>query len=400
MDSHPAVESFCRRLYMLHGELSEGLRMEAAADWMQEQYLGNPPWRWLLGLCTIIFVAALSFIIRRVVRTYSLKLVKNTRTELMEVPLEIAAKTSNVALWAVALFCGLSLLHLPDKLRGPLEAVVSLVAFWQLGLWGSAGVLAWLVAKRRLTTDSDRAAASSLGIIGFVLRVLIWTLVLLLTLDNLGVDITALVAGLGVGGIAVALAVQNVLGDLFASLSISLDRPFVLGDFIIVGDYMGSVEHIGVKSTRLRSLGGEQIVMCNTDLLKSRLRNYGRMMERRVVFSVRVTYETPRDKLRQIPRMIRECVEGQPSTRFDRSHFASYGQYALEFESVYYVLSADYNHYMDIQQAVFFGIHERFEAAGIVFAYPTQQLWVKSAERVLAANTNHGEEHLPLSAAR
>jgi small-conductance mechanosensitive channel len=208
--------------------------------------------------------------------------------------------------------------------------------------------------------------------------------VLLLALDNLGVDITALVAGLGVGGIAVALAVQNVLGDLFASLSITLDRPFVLGDFIIVGDYLGNVERIGVKSTRLRSLGGEQIIVSNADLLNSRVRNYGRMDERRVLFTLGVTYETPRKKLERIPAMVREIIEHQQHARFDRCHFAKYGDFALGFEAVYYVLSPDYNLYMDIQQAINFAIHAAFEDAQIEFAYPTQKLWMAQVAQTSA----------------
>jgi small-conductance mechanosensitive channel len=196
-------------------------------------------------------------------------------------------------------------------------------------------------------------------------------------LDNLGVNVTALVTGLGVGGIAVALAVQNVLGDLFASLSIVLDKPFVLGDFVVVDDLLGSVEHIGLKTTRLRSLWGEQVVFSNSDLLKSRLRNFGRMAERRVSLDIGVTYQTPRAVLQAIPAIIREAIEEQVATRFDRSHFKGFGDSALTFESVYYVLSPDYNRYMDIQQAINLRIYERFESQGIGFAYPTQTVFLE-----------------------
>jgi small-conductance mechanosensitive channel len=203
--------------------------------------------------------------------------------------------------------------------------------------------------------------------------------VLLLDLYNLGVNITALVAGLGVGGIAVALAVQTILGDLFASLSIVLDKPFVVGDFLVVDDMLGAVEYVGLKTTRIRSLSGEQLVFSNSDLLSSRIRNYGRMFERRVSFDVGVTYQTPRDKLIKIPVIIRDAVEGQDKTRFDRSHFKAYGDFALVFESVYYVLGPDYNEYMDIQQAINLHLHECFEQEGIEFAYPTQTVFVKQA---------------------
>jgi small-conductance mechanosensitive channel len=179
-----------------------------------------------------------------------------------------------------------------------------------------------------------------------------------------------LIAGLGVGGIAVALAAQNVLGDLFASLSIVLDKPFVLGDFIIVGDVMGTVEKIGLKTTRIRSLAGEQLIVSNGDLLKSRIRNCKRMYQRRVEFTVRVPYQTPRAKLAAIPKMIREIVESQSKTRFDRSHFKAYGDSALIFETAYFVLEPDYNLHMDIQQDINLAIYSCFELNGIEFAFP------------------------------
>jgi small-conductance mechanosensitive channel len=169
---------------------------------------------------------------------------------------------------------------------------------------------------------------------------------------------------------------QNVLGDLFASLSIVLDKPFVLGDFLIVDEHLGNVEHIGLKTTRVRSLWGEQLIFSNSDLLNSRIRNLGRMQERRTVFALGVTYQTPREKLTRIPGILREAVEAQEKTRFDRSHFKAYGDFSLNFETVYYVTVADYNAYMDVQQAINLRIHERFEEEGIEFAYPTQTLFL------------------------
>jgi len=173
-------------------------------------------------------------------------------------------------------------------------------------------------------------------------------------------------------GSAVALAVQNILGDLFASFSIVLDRPFVMGDFIIVGEHLGTVEHIGLKTTRLRSLSGEQLVFSNTDLLGSRIRNYKRMAERRVVFSLGVLYQTSPEQLEKIPQMIRDIVEAQTPVRFDRAHFKEYGASSLNFEIVYYVLSSDYALYMDIQQRINYQLKSRLDANGIEFAYPTQ----------------------------
>jgi small-conductance mechanosensitive channel len=288
----------------------------------------------------------------------------------------VASRTAALFFLVLALFTGAQVLTLGSTSAQVLAKAITIALFWQAGIWAVATASAWLEHKRRRSLVADRAALGSISIIGVIINAVIWALVALLTLDNLGIDITALVAGLGIGGIAVALAVQNIFGDLFASLSITLDRPFVVGDFLIVGDVLGTVESIGVKSTRLRSLDGEQIVMPNSDLLGSRVRNYGRMMERRVVFATGVTYETPIELVERVPALIREIVEAQADTRFDRSHFASHGAASLDFETVYYVLSADYNRYMDVQQAINVRLHREFEKMGIEFAYPTQKLFV------------------------
>jgi len=199
----------------------------------------------------------------------------------------------------------------------------------------------------------------------------IWIAGLLFLLDNLGFDITAVVAGLGIGGIAVALAAQALLGDLFSYFVILFDRPFEIGDFLIFGDVLGSVEKIGIKSTRIRSLSGEQISVSNSDLTSSRVRNYKRMEKRRVVFRIGVVYGTPAEKLRLIPQMIREIIEQCPIVAFDRVHFASYADWNLSFECVYNVLTPDYNLFMDIQQDINLKIYEKFEEEGIEFAFPT-----------------------------
>jgi small-conductance mechanosensitive channel len=252
--------------------------------------------------------------------------------------------------------------------------------FVQAGLW--AGALLKLVLERygERQFAENPASVTTLGAIGIIGKLVLWSVVLLLILDNLGINVTALVTGLGIGGIAVALAVQNILGDLLAALAIVLDKPFAVGDFIIVDDYLGSVEKVGLKTTRIRSLSGEQLVFSNADLLSSRLRNYGRMYERRVVFPLGVTYQTPRSKLELIPQIVRQAIEAQgEQVRFDRSHFKEYGAFSINFETVYYVISADYNLYMDIQQAINLAIHRRFDEEKIDFAYPTQTLFVQGA---------------------
>jgi len=225
---------------------------------------------------------------------------------------------------------------------------------------------------RMLREDPSKVA--TIGVLGILAQSSLWVLVALLLLANAGVEITPLIAGLGVGGIAIALAVQTVLSDLLASLSILLDKPFVVGDFLIVGDLMGNVENIGLKTTRIRSLSGEQLVFSNNDLLSSRIRNYGRMRERRATFEVGVTYETPREKLARIPEILKAAVEAQPKTRFDRSHFIKFAPYSLDFETVYYVEVPDMNTYLDIQQAINLRVLSEFAGEGIDFAYPTQMI--------------------------
>jgi small-conductance mechanosensitive channel len=301
----------------------------------------------------------------------------DTQTEWDDVVVHALGRTRELVLVVVALWAGASLLALPERSAIVVGRIAAVVLLVQVGIWLSAGLTFWLQRYTRRELEQDRAAATTVSAMGFVGKLVLWSVLLLVALDNLGVDITALVAGLGVGGVAVALATQNILGDLFASLSIVLDKPFVLGDFIVVDEHLGNVEHVGLKTTRIRSLWGEQVVFSNSDLLSSRLRNFGRMQRRRVVFELGVTYQTPRNALEQIPAIVREAVEAQSDTRFDRSHFTAYGDFALQFESVYYVASPDYNVYMDRHQAILLRIHERFEREGIEFAYPTQTVFLE-----------------------
>jgi small-conductance mechanosensitive channel len=226
----------------------------------------------------------------------------------------------------------------------------------------------WLIKR-----ETDEKRLRTLKSIVPMVNIVVWIIGVIFLLDNLGFDISAVVAGLGIGGIAVALAAQAVLGDLFSYFSILLDRPFELGDFIIVGDLMGTVERIGLKTTRIRSLSGEQLIFSNTDLTKSRVSNYKRMQTRRVVFGFGVVYETPLAKLKKIPEIVKEIIVslGKEAV-FDRAHFQKFGDFSLDFEAVYIAQTADYNRYMDLQQTINLALFERFQKEKIEFAYPTQ----------------------------
>ena len=306
------------------------------------------------------------------------RLAQKTHTIIDDVVTGALRKTKLLYLVVVSVFAGSAVLSLPPNVRSILWKVTIVATLIQAGIWLSAALRVWLEKYRK--DEADGANRMTMNALSFLGRLVLWTTIVLLVLDNLGVDVTALVAGLGIGGVAIALAVQNILGDLFASLSIILDKPFVLGDFVVVGDMAGSVEHIGIKTTRIRSISGEQLVFSNADLLGSRIRNFGRMKQRRVVFTLGVTYQTAAEQLEMIPSIIREVVDAQENARFDRSHFASYGDFSLNFETVYYVESADYALHMDVQQAINLALYRRFADQNIEFAYPTQTLFVEKQQ--------------------
>ncbi|HUP48057.1 MAG TPA: mechanosensitive ion channel family protein [Thermoanaerobaculia bacterium] len=293
--------------------------------------------------------------------------------------LRLARRTKLLLLVLPAVYLGARALTLAPELAGLLDRLATLSLIAQGALWGSGVIDFWLRRYERTRAEVEPHAVTTINAFRLALISGIWGVAVLSAFANLGFNITALITGLGIGGVAVALALQNILGDIFASLSIVLDKPFVVGDFIIVGETLGSVEHIGLKTTRLRALSGEQIAVPNGDLVKSRIRNFKRMWERRVVFKVGVVYQTPAAVLERIPSMIREIIEGIEETRVDRVHFMNFADSSLEFESVYYVLSPDYLTYANIQHAVNLGIVRAFEKEGIEFAYPTRTLYVSNA---------------------
>jgi len=351
--------------------------MTSLTDLVQEILAKNSWNEWLTGLITFGVAVLILFVLRKVLVAKFQSLAAKTNTKIDDILAEALSRTRLLFLLAIALWLAAQSLALPDVVSKVLTALVTIATFFQVGIWANA-VLGHIVGHFvRLEIEEEASQVATTTALTFVGRLLLWSLVMLLTLDNLGVNINSLIASLGIGGIAVALAAQNILGDLFASLSIMFDKPFVVGDFIIVDDVMGSVERIGMKTTRIRSLSGEQLIMSNNDLLKSRIKNYKRMQERRVVFSVGVTYQTPSEKLRKIPTMIRTAIDEQENTRFDRSHFKGFGDSALLFETVLWVEKPDYNVMMDIMQEINLKLYEEFEKEGIEFAYPTRTIHIE-----------------------
>jgi len=346
-------------------------------NFFEHHFYGSPLYDWIAAVALGIALAlALHFVQRLLLRRLTAWAGKTT-ARFDDFIVDILSHTRFLFLLIVSFYFGLQYLELPPKPARLIDHVTVIAVLVQVALWGNRGIATWLADYMKRHRDTDAAAATTTSVLGFIARAVLWSVLVLMILENLGFNITTLLASLGIGGVAVALAVQNILGDIFASLSIAMDKPFVIGDFIIVDDHVGTVEYIGLKTTRIRSLSGEQIVFSNGDLLKSRIRNYKRMYERRVVFAFGVTYQTALGKLERIPAKVREIVSAQQKTRFDRAHFKEFGDSSINFEVVYFVQDPDFNLYMDIQQAINLALFRYFEQESIDFAYPTRTLYVQ-----------------------
>lgn len=351
-------------------------------DLLYYPLLGNPLGAWLAALALGSFFAVLLPLVQRHLVQRLRRLADHDGAHISRYAAALAAGTRHGVLLLVAVFIGARALSLPARIDTALASLAATALLLQAALWGQRALDVWLARHLEHKRAVDAAGATTVSVLGFVCRVVLWAVALLMILDNLGFDITTLLASLGIGGVAVALAVQNILGDLFASLSIALDKPFVIGDFIVVDAIAGTVEYVGLKTTRVRSLEGQQVVFANADLLKSRIHNYKRLYERRVLFGFGVLYQTPAQTLAAIPGMVKQIVQAQSDVRFDRAHFKGFGDSSLDFEVVYFVLDPDYNRYMDIQQAINLALVERFTATNVGFAFPTRTLHVESLPAV------------------
>ena len=359
---------------------------------MDYLFLNNAASRWALAAGIAVGLYALAVLARTFVVRRLAVLAPLTHTKLDDLAMRTLGSTYVLALAVLALYAGSLVLELPARIE-TIGARIAIITFLvQLAVWGDKGVRSWRkVYHGEAGPVLDGNRRGSMSILCFAMRLALWLVISLMILDNLGVNITTLVTSLGIGGIAVALAVQNILGDLFASLSIMLDKPFAVGDFIVVGDAMGTVEMIGLKTTRVRGLGGEQIIFSNADLLKSRIHNQQRMQTRRVAFVLRVTYRASEEQLRAIPDMVREAVNAEPAAMFERVHFFAFGMSSLDFEAVYHVNSADYLVHMDTQQAIFLTLFGRFRSAGIEFGQPTQVVRLLEEDAIRVEGGKPGE---------
>ena len=301
-------------------------------------------------------------------------------TRVDDLGVDLISRTRQYFLFAIALFAATRLLVLPENARGAIQLLMVAVVLLQAGRWGT-GLIGFSVdSYLRRNTEGDAGARATVQAVGYAARFALWSILLITALAAFGIDVTALITGLGIGGIAIALAVQNILGDLFAALAIVLDKPFVVGDSITVDTVNGTVEHVGLKTTRIRSVSGEQIIIANGELLKSRIRNYKRMEQRRVVFNVDLAYDTPPAQLERVPGIIRSLVERQPLVRFERSHLLTLTDSALRFENVYWVMDADYHRYADIQHAINIDLLRQLGTEHITFAHPVRPIFLKDTQ--------------------
>ena len=348
--------------------------------WIQETtFAGVPLWSLLVAVgaaaATYVAILVALYLLTRQAKVWAAQSESGMATTVVDV----LEGTSRTLVLVVALLVGASLLDLPGRWESRLSQLWFVAVALQMGLWGmrAIGIGVRRYVERHSSNGMTQVSASA-TLMSWGLRTLLWSVVLLAILSNVGVNITAFIASLGVGGIAVALAVQNILGDLFASLAIAVDKPFEVGDFVVVGSVSGTVQVIGLKTTRIRSLQGEQVVMSNTDLLKQTISNYRLLEERRIVFTFGVTYDTTPEQAEAIPGVVRKLVESHENLRFDRAHFKAFGASSLDYEVVYIVKDPAYGVYMDMQQSLNIGLMRELKAMGVEFAFPTQTVHIAS----------------------
>lgn len=334
---------------------------------------------WLMALGIALAAFILFELVRRMLTSIFKRKAEVSRFHSFKLLNRIIHKTKIWFLFWISIYIGSLFLDLSESFSFARSYITITLVFLQIGFW-VLGLIDYWIEQRSAKGEVAGEQKTTLSVVGVILKIGVWIFVFLIILDNLpGVEITTLIAGLGIGGIAVGLAVQNILSDLFSSVSIALDKPFVIGDTIKVGEFVGTVESIGLKSTRLRSISGEQLIFTNSDLLSSRIQNFKRMERRRVIFSLGVTYETSTENLEKIPQLVEEIISTKPNVTFDRAHFKEYGVFSLNFEIVYYVDTSDFRYFMDVQQEINLEIYRKFSERGIQFAYPTQVIYTRNS---------------------
>jgi len=336
-----------------------------------------------LAVAAILFIGltAVFWFIRMVAVARLEALAKRSSAQLDDVVVEAIRSIRPWVYTLIALYAALSLYTLPGFWNQVVNGLLYFAFVWQAikiaRCFINYAVTNFLEKDEDNDGIVDPGSATMSGMVTLLAEIALWVFGGIFVLSNIGIEVTSLIAGLGIGGIAVAFALQGVLSDLFASFSIYFDKPFRIGDFIVIGSDMGTVEKIGIKSTRIRTLQGEELVVSNAELTTARVQNFKKMDERRIVTQFGITYDTPQDKVKEVNGIVGRIFDDIPGVHLDRSHFTAFGDSALLFEVVYYIETADYAEFMDIKQDFSFKLMERFAEIGIEFAYPTQTIYHK-----------------------
>lgn len=349
------------------------------AEWLQATFLGSEIKAYLVAIATLTVGLLLVCLMRRLALSRLHHWARHTATDLDDRLLKLFDRHVVKLLYLGVLYLSFQDILQTDGFPKTLKDALSVLCL-VLGTLLVVRLLGSLVEYGvRLywtTRQGDVLMEQSLRALVPAIKVIVWAVGIIFLLDNMGFDVTAAMASLGIGGVALALASQGILADLFSYFAILFDRPFEIGDFIISDNIVGTIETVGIKTTRIRSLSGEEMVVANSDLVNSRIQNYKRMYRRRIVFTLGVTYDTAVDKLKVIPNLIRQAIENTDNATFDRAHFLAYGDFSLNYEVVYFVETNDYATYMDAQQTINLALKAAFEHQGIEFAYPTQLLYL------------------------
>lgn len=349
-------------------------------EFLNQSYWGNTIQSYLIAVGIFIVGLILVKILEKIVLYRFKKWAERTETTIDDLLIKSIEKSIIPLLYFGVFYSAITSLTLAARVSKVIEiASLFLVTFFIVRFISSSIMftISYFIKKQ----ERGEEKARQLRGMTVLINIFVWVIGIVFLMDNLGFNISAIVAGLGIGGIAIALAAQAILGDLFSYFVIFFDRPFEIGDYITVQDKAGTVEYTGIKTTRIRALNGEQLVFSNTDLTNSRLHNFKKMRERRVLFKLAFVYQTTAAQLEEIPKIVRQIIEKQNDVRFDRGHFTSYGEFSLNFEFVYFVISGDYNKYMDTHQSINLEIYKEFEKRGIEFAYPTQTLYLNKDEK-------------------
>lgn len=353
-------------------------------DWMnylsQFSLAGNSGLDYAMALAWFVGLLILLKLFLVIIVARLKKLAQKTKTDFDDVLIDIFVHLKPPFYLLVALFFSVKTLIMPDIVNKVIDVLFIAIVIYEviraIEKIGNYLIKFYFAKQAEKDKEVDRHSQAMASIFMTIVKVVLWVVGVTVALANMGVNVTSVVASLGIGGIAIALALQNILSDLFSSFSLYLDKPFGVGDFIVVGDSKGTVEKIGMKTTRIRSIGGEQLIVSNNELTSARVQNFGRMEKRRVVFSLGVVYGTPAEKLENIPKMIGDVINSFDGVEMDRCHWQGYGDFSLNYEIVFYVGSSDYAKYMDIRQKINLDIYKLFNEEKIEFAFPTQTVFV------------------------